>query len=126
MQEVSQQCQLENLSSRFTDSAASQPAGRWFVSVLLGTPMAALGIATYLPMALVLPALSIVMVVSGFAIAAILYLAGCRMSTGFSPAWEVVGALVFLGFAAAILSDSREALALLDEMETTGRAALAR
>ncbi len=96
------------------------------MSVLLGTLIATSVLSAHLPMTLVLPALSIFMVVSGFAIAAILYLVGYRMSTGFSPAWEAAGALVFLGFAAAILTDAREALAVFDQMETRSRAALAR
>ena len=44
----------------------------------------------------------------------------------FSPAWEVAGSLVFLGFAAAILTDTREALALFEQLEQHGLSALTR
>jgi hypothetical protein len=81
--------------------------------------------SAHVPVALVLPAMSIAMVVAGFAAAATLYLAGLRMESA-SPAWEVVGSLVFLGFAAAILTDSREALALLEQLEKQGLSALTR
>jgi hypothetical protein len=74
----------------------------------------------HLPVALVLPTMSILMVVAGFIVAAILYLSGSRMGRGSSGAWEVAGALVFLGFAAAILSDDRQAMVLFDQMETRG------
>lgn len=89
----------------------------------MGLLIASWAIAAVLPMPLVLPALSIFMVVSGFAVAAVLYLSGSRISTSFSPAWEVAGALVFIGIATAILADTREALAVLDQVETNGRAA---
>ena len=81
--------------------------------------------SAHLPVALVLPALSIAMVVAGFAMAATLYLAGSRMES-FSAAWEVAGSLVFLGFAAAILTDTGQALALVEEVEKHGLSALQR
>ena len=113
----------KSLVDRRTRSETNQPAGRWFARVLLGMLIASWGISAVVPIPLVLPALSIFMVVSGFVIAAVLYLSGSRKSTSFSPAWEVAGALVFFGVAAAILADTREALAVLDQMETSGRAA---
>ncbi|KAB2917790.1 MAG: hypothetical protein F9K29_09070 [Hyphomicrobiaceae bacterium] len=73
-----------------------------------------------LPSPLVLPVLSTLLVVAGFSMAAILYLAGSRIGKMSSPAWQIAGALVFLGFAAAILSDSEQALGLLDKMQTPG------
>jgi len=56
------------------------------------------------------------MVLAGFVLAAGLYLAGSRMSATLSPPWEMTCALVFLGFAAAILGDARDAVMLLDAL----------
>jgi len=66
------------------------------------------------PAPLILPALSVCMVLAGFTLAGVLSLAGSRLRGSLSPAWEVACALVFIGFAAAILSDARAAVAVLD------------
>jgi hypothetical protein len=108
-----------------TTARAHQPAGRWFATVLVAALLGGWLMSAHVPVALVLPAMSIAMVVAGFAAAATLYLAGSRMES-FSPAWEVAGSLVFFGFAAAILTDSREALALLEQLEKQGLSALTR
>ncbi|HET6926198.1 MAG TPA: hypothetical protein VFI48_05030 [Hyphomicrobiaceae bacterium] len=68
------------------------------------------------PAPLILPALSVVMVLFGFGMAASLYLKGSRLTGPPSAAWEVAGALVFFGFAAGILSNPGEAVAVLDEI----------
>jgi hypothetical protein len=102
-----------------------QPAGRWLATVLMAALVGGWLMSAHLPIALVLPAMGIVMVVAGFAMAATLYLAGRRMESS-SAAWEVAGSLVFCGFAAAVLTDSREALALFEQLETQGLAALTR
>lgn len=82
--------------------------------------------ALLLPSPLVLPALCMVMVLSGLTLAAGLYLAGYRMEEGPVGAWSAAGALVFLGFAAGILTDGEEALAALGGLETELRALAAR
>jgi len=69
-----------------------------------------------LPAPLILPALSVVMVVIGFGLAAALYLKGSRVGGPPAAAWEVAGALVFFGFAAGILSNPGDAVAVLDEI----------
>jgi hypothetical protein len=68
------------------------------------------------PAPLILPALSVVMVLFGFGMAASLYLKGSRLTGPPSAAWEVASALVFFGFAAGILSNPGEAVAVLDEI----------
>ena len=108
-----------------TTAAAHQPAGRGFAIVLVAALIGGWLMSAHIPVALVLPAMSVAMVVAGFAAAATLYLAGLRMES-FSPAWEVAGSLVFVGFAAAILTDSREALALFEQLEKQGLSALTR
>jgi hypothetical protein len=103
-----------------TAASAHQPAGRWFATVLVAALIAGWLMSAHVQVALVLPVMSIAMVVAGFATAATLYLAGSRMES-FSPAWEVAGSLVFLGFAAAILTDTRQALALVEELSALQR-----
>jgi uncharacterized membrane protein len=78
------------------------------------------------PAALVWPVMSIAMVVTGLALAGALYLAGLRMTNGSTAAREVAAALVLVGFAAALLADSDQTLALIEKMETQGVAALAK
>ena len=71
-----------------------------------------------LQLPLVLPALSLLMVLFGFALAGGLYVAGFRLEQGPAAAWNTAGALVFLGFAAALLTDVDGALAVLEQLET--------
>jgi hypothetical protein len=115
----------KSLAGPVTAAAAHQPAGRWFATVVVVALIGGWLMSAHVPVALVLPAMSVAMVVAGFAAVATLYLAGSRMES-FSPAWEVAGSLVFLGFAAAILTDSREALALFERLEQQGLSALTR
>lgn len=84
---------------------------------------ATIALAVLLPAPLVLPALSILLVTIGFTVAAGLYLAGYRMERDHSRGWEFAAVLVFLGFAAAMLTDSREALTVLDQMRAGGATA---
>lgn len=97
----------------------------WLAPVLLLAGAMAL-IATQLPAPLVLPAASTLLVAAGLALAIGLYLTGSRLGTGRSAAWDAAGALVFLGFAAALLTESEPTLALFDQLQTHGLAALAR
>jgi peptidoglycan/LPS O-acetylase OafA/YrhL len=115
----------KSLVGPVTTTRTHQPAGRWFATVLVAALIGGWLMSAHVPVALVLPAMSIAMVVAGFATAATLYLAGSRMES-FSPPWEVAGSLVFLGFAAAILTDTREALALFEQLEKQGLSALTR
>jgi hypothetical protein len=56
------------------------------------------------------------MVIAGLTAAAVVHVAGWRGNGAPSPAWDVACALVFLGFAAGILGEGREAVSLLDEL----------
>jgi hypothetical protein len=71
-------------------------------------------LAAVLPTPLVLLALSVLFVGIGFGTAAALYLAGYRMERDPHRGWEIAAVLLFLGFAAAMLADTREVLAVLD------------
>ena len=80
----------------------------------------ALLLSVHLPPALVLPFLSAVLVAGGMGLAAVAWLRGTRTEHGRTGSYEVAGALVFLGFAAALLADSDQALALFEELQTKG------
>jgi len=100
-------------------TAADTSAGRGFLMVLAtALAGACLLLSARVPTPFILPALSVFMVLAGFGMAAVLYLTGARPSRTLSTAWEVVCTLVFLGFAAGILSDAREALVLLDAIHS--------
>jgi hypothetical protein len=69
-----------------------------------------------LPEQLVLPSIAILFVAAGMAIAAGLQLAGYRLGVDGHHAWDVAALMVFIGFAAAIMTDPGSALATLDEL----------
>lgn len=98
-------------------------AGRFAVGTVLGvTAVATVLVLLQLPWALAMPALSIVLVMGGFTLAVGAWLSGLRIveqgeSVG---SYEVAGALVFLGFAAALMTDTEQALVLLAQMELPG------
>ena len=74
-----------------------------------------------LPMGLALPAVSILLVITGFTLAAVSYLRGAPVERGY----EIAAILVFLGFAAALMADGDQTLALIEQLERQGLAALA-
>jgi hypothetical protein len=82
------------------------------VAALLSAVMFLL--AAILPAPLVMISLSALFVIAGFASAAALYLSGSRLGQDRHRAWEIAALLLFLGFAAAMLADTREVLAVLD------------
>ena len=69
-----------------------------------------------LPEPLVMPAIAILLVGAGMGIAAGLHMAGYRLGADGHHAWDVAGLMVFVGFAAAIMTDSAGALATLDQI----------
>ena len=105
--------------------AVDQPSGRPLAWAFLAGTFAAVAILALAqpPPALVLPALSALLVASGFGLAATSYAIGSRQRDGMGN-YELAGALVFIGFAAALLTDSEQALALFERMEAQGLAAL--
>jgi len=98
---------------------ADASGGRCFLMVL-ATAVAAgwLMLVAQVPPPLILPGLSVCMVFAGMVMAAALYLTGSRLSSALTAPWEVACALVFLGFAAGILSDGGEAIAVLDAISS--------
>lgn len=96
----------------------NNPATLEWMLPLLVAGGALVTLAKLLAGPLVLPLLSMLLLGAGFVLAAALMLAGRRIGQGRGTAWTVAGAFVFLGFAAALLSDGPEALAQLDRMQT--------
>lgn len=70
-----------------------------------------------LPPPLVLLATGSVLAIAGFAVAAVLFLAGRRMGRDGTAGWDAAAALVFFGFAAALLADTGEALVALADLK---------
>jgi hypothetical protein len=52
---------------------------------------------------------------AGLGVAAALFFAGRRMGRDATPAWDAAAALVFFGFAAALLADTGAALTAFSE-----------
>src|SRR5262245_57864853 len=116
--------QLQRQSTRparrtlaFPRATAGSAGAHGCLAVLTAERAAIWGmLAAKVPTPLILPALSVCMVLTGFTLAAVLYLMGARETSTASAPWEVACALVFLGFAAAILSDGGDAALVLDQI----------
>ena len=63
-----------------------------------------------LPAPLVLLATGSALALTGFALAAVLYLAGRRMGRDGTVGWDAAASLVLFGFAASLLTDTGEVL----------------
>lgn len=96
----------------------NNPATLGWMLPLLVAGGAVIALAKLLAGPLALPLLSMLLLGAGFVLAAALMLAGRRIGQSLGSAWVAAGALVFLGFAAALLSDGPEALAQLERMQT--------
>jgi len=96
------------------------PAPLGWMLPLLVAGGAFIALAKLLAGPLALPVLSLLLVGTGFLVAAVLLLTGSRIGRSHKTAWVIAGALVFLGFAAALLSDGHEALARLERMQAHG------
>lgn len=75
-------------------------------------------LSSTVPVPLVLPLLSVLLVSSGLAVAASAHRAGTAPARDRIGAKDVAGALVLLGFAAAMFSDTELALAAFDQLQT--------
>ena len=96
----------------------------WMLPLLVAGG-ATITLAKLLAGPLALPLLSLLLLGAGFVVAAALLLAGSRIGQRHKTAWVIAGAFVFLGFAAALLSDGPEALAQLERMQAHGIASAA-
>jgi hypothetical protein len=77
-----------------------------------------------LPPSLVLLATGTALATAGFATAAALFLSGRRMGSDGTAGWDLASSLVLLGFAAALLTDTAEALRALAELGSELKAEL--
>ncbi len=76
----------------------------------------ALLLSMVVPSPLTLLASGCVLATAGFAMAAALFLSGRRMGRDGTAGWDLASALVFLGLAAVLLSDTGEALTALADL----------
>jgi hypothetical protein len=107
-----------------TDIVTTQPPQQsrmqgWMLSPLIAGGVF-IALAKLLAGPLVLPLFSLLVLTGGFILAAALLFTGSRIGQSRSAAWVAAGALVFLGFAAALLSDGQEALAQLERLQVHG------
>ncbi len=104
------------------DRNARQPPGR-LASSTAGWTVAGAALCTaatlsslILPAPLVLLATGSLLALTGFVLAAALLVAGRRMGRDGAAGWDTAAALVFFGFAAALLADTGEALTALADL----------
>lgn len=110
-----------------TDAAArSNPATLGWMLPLVVAGGALIVAAKLLAGPLVLPLLSLLLLGAGFVVGMALLLAGSRIGQDRGAAWVAAGALVFLGFAAALLSEGHETLALIERMQASTLASAGR
>lgn len=93
---------------------ASHARSPWLM-VLAATVLALSPMYLALPPALALPATSLLLLLAGFTVAACAYWTGHAAEAERLGAKDVAGALVLLGFAAALLSDAEAVLATLEQ-----------
>ena len=95
----------------------------WTGPKLLAATVAVAGVAAMsvlvwtLPSPLVLPAVGVLAITAALLVAAVAWLTAQRM-TATVGYWDIVGALTFVGIAAALLSDPELALPLLEQQRT--------
>lgn len=70
-----------------------------------------------LPSSLVLLGTGCALATAGFVMAAALFVSGWRMRRDGTVGWDLASALIFLGFAAVLLTDMGEALTVLSERQ---------
>ena len=107
-----------------TGGNAHRPAGRLVPSTAGWTAagvvlcMTAVVSSLILPAPLVLLATGSVLALTGFALAAALYLRGRRMGRDGTVGWDAAASLVLFGFAASLLTDTGEALTAFAELRS--------
>jgi hypothetical protein len=94
-------------------AARSVPVTAGWTGAGLAFGATALVLSLLLPPSLVLLSTGCALAAAGFAVAAALFLSGRRMGGDGTVGWDLASALVFLGFAAVLLTDMGEALTVL-------------
>jgi hypothetical protein len=85
--------------------------------VLAATVLALPVMSAVMPPALALPTASLLLLLAGFAVAACAHWTGHAAEAERLGPEDVAGALVLLGFAAALLSDAETALATIEQWQ---------
>lgn len=111
----------ERLARVSTGAATARPDGRFMCWSALAVSPLAVGLLLLLqpPAGLVLPLMSSLLVVTGLTLAATAYLRGMHVERDWVGPYEVAGALVFVGFAAALMTQTDQALALFGQIEAS-------
>jgi hypothetical protein len=102
----------ERARSSTLDHEAQRSARRpWLTACLLAGALAA---ASFAPLPVVLPVASVVLVLSGCAIAAYSWFRSERRDVAGFTRWDQAGLFVLAGFAAALIGDSAETLSFIE------------
>ena len=98
---------------------AVRPFDRSLAWAALAMVPVAIGLLALLraPAGAVLPVLSTVSVAAGLALASLSYLRGLRLGREGVGPYEVAGALLFVGFAAALMTDTEQAFAVFEQFQ---------
>jgi hypothetical protein len=107
---------MREVSERVRSSALDHEEKRiarrpWLTSCLLAGVLA---VASFAPLPVVLPLVSIILILSGCAIAAYSWLRSERRDMGGFTRWDQAGLFVFAGFIAALIGDSAETLSFIE------------
>ena len=107
MREVSQRVRSSAL-----DHGERRSARRpWLSACLLA---GALAVASFAPLPIVLPLVSVILVLSGFIVGAYAWFNSERRAAGIFTCWDQAGLFVFAGFVAALMGDSAETLNFIE------------
>ena len=107
---------MREVSERGRSSALDHEEKRsarrpWLTACLLAGVLAA---ASFAPLPVVLPVASVILVLSGSAIAAYSWFRSERRDVGGFTRWDQAGMFVFAGFIAALIGDSAETLSFIE------------
>lgn len=101
---------------------AVRTSDRPLVWAALAVLPAAVGLLLLLraPAGVVLPVLSTASVAAGLVLASLSYLRGFRPEPQRVGSYDVAGALLFVGFAAALMTDTEQAFAVFEQLGASG------
>ena len=114
----------EPLARVSTGAGSAGPDGRLMCWTALAMAPISVGVLLLLqpPGGLVLPLLSTFLVATGLVLATTAYLKGVSIERTWVGPYEIAGALLFVGFAAALMAQTDQALAVFGHIETSSSA----
>lgn len=101
-----------------TELQSASTGGPWAAAILL-VPVALWVLSGTVPPALVLPALSVLTVITGLAVAGCTWLAQLTPSSLSDQRFDLAGGLLLIGFGASMMTDAPEALRSLAELQAS-------